>query len=121
MRRWLLMFVLVVLPLQSVWGAAARYCLHERTDAAKQHFGHHEHRHQASASAAAGDAADGLGADHADCGQCHGGACASFPALPLNVAAMPPQPVQAGLQSPYRSHTPPTPERPDRSASVPAA
>lgn len=44
MRHWLAVLLLVLLPFQSVWAAAGRYCQHETgTDA--RHFGHHDHQH----------------------------------------------------------------------------
>ncbi|MBU0601652.1 MAG: hypothetical protein KKD25_04520 [Gammaproteobacteria bacterium] len=48
MRRWLSILLLVFLPFQFTWAAAAGYCQHE-TGAAAQHFGHHDHKHQAVA------------------------------------------------------------------------
>lgn len=73
MRRVLLMFLLVLLPFQYVWAAAAPYCQHEQT--AAQHVGHHEHKHQRSAKAGstAGEPADAgqLSASlDDDCGYC---------------------------------------------------
>jgi hypothetical protein len=55
MRRWLTILLLVVLPLQFSWAAAASYCQHDE-DASTQHVGHHDHQHQAADSSAAGDA-----------------------------------------------------------------
>jgi hypothetical protein len=42
MRRWLIMFLLSLLPLQVSWAAAATvdYCAHDQGGAS--HFGHHE-------------------------------------------------------------------------------
>lgn len=80
-RRFLAIFMLVVLPFQFSWAAAASYCAHESSpDAA--HFGHHEHQHHADGSdlepvvadeAAGADAQDGKasGGTDLDCGQCH--------------------------------------------------
>lgn len=84
-RRWLVLFLLVLLPLQMSWAAVAGYCAHTAaTDAA--HFGHHGHEdhphaNQAQSSAkpeAAADAAAKPGgkassdkALDADCGHCH--------------------------------------------------
>nr|ART41037.1 L611 [uncultured bacterium] len=48
MRRWLSILLLVFLPFQFSWAAVAGYCQHE-TGAAAQHFGHHDHQHQAAA------------------------------------------------------------------------
>ncbi|CAM3601221.1 cation efflux protein, CzcI family [Paracidovorax anthurii] len=70
MRRWLLIFLLTVLPLQFTWAEAAGYCAHEPT-AASQHFGHHVHQHDGSAGASH-DASFSGDADQ-DCGACHAG------------------------------------------------
>lgn len=56
MRRWLTVFLLILLPLQLSWAVAATYCAHE-ADPAVSHVGHHEHRHEASDDAASADAA----------------------------------------------------------------
>jgi hypothetical protein len=53
MHRWLLTFLLVLLPLQFVWAAAAPYCGHEQSSDA-QHVGHHAHVHRTSKSEAPG-------------------------------------------------------------------
>jgi len=44
MRRWLAIFLLVLLPAQLGWAAVGVYCAHE-SGAAADHFGHHAHRH----------------------------------------------------------------------------
>lgn len=44
MRRWLTLLLLVTLPLQFTWAAAAAYCQHEQAPSAR-HMGHHEHEH----------------------------------------------------------------------------
>lgn len=89
MRRYILIFMMCLLPLQWSWAAAARVCQHEQGVA---HFGHHEHQHVGAAQAAgpahaadaaateAGEAGAGLhdaAADsaqqsHPDCHTCHG-------------------------------------------------
>lgn len=74
MRRYLILFLLVLMPLQLSWAAAGSYCGHE-TGPQANHFGHHPHEH------AAGDAPDldagtpdkQSSAPHPDCGTCHGG------------------------------------------------
>jgi len=43
MKRYLVMLLLVLLPLQFSWAAAGAYCAHE--EAAAPHFGHHVHKH----------------------------------------------------------------------------
>ena len=41
MRRWLLIFLLLLLPFQLSWAASAAYCQHER-DTQPEHWGHHQ-------------------------------------------------------------------------------
>jgi mono/diheme cytochrome c family protein len=69
MRRWLAILLLVFLPLQSLWAAAAPYCAHEETPKS-MHLGHHAHEHQETQPEP--DSSDGLGAAHTDCHVCHG-------------------------------------------------
>lgn len=85
MHRWLLTILLVLLPLQFVWAAAAPYCGHEQSSDA-QHVGHHAHVHRTSKS-------EVLGAEHSlvtsdagttldneldnDCAFCQHSACKS--------------------------------------------
>lgn len=102
MRRWLTIFLLVFLPLQFTWTAAAAYCQHEQ-ESGIGHFGHHEHKHAASTASngdAASDAANGNdndapapGAEHTDCAFCHLSLAKSFGtlaiALPAPVMALP--------------------------------
>lgn len=54
MRRFLIIFLLLALPLQMSWAAVATYCKHE-SGVAAQHFGHHEHEHQAKPAEPAKD------------------------------------------------------------------
>ncbi|NUZ09082.1 DUF2946 family protein [Piscinibacter koreensis] len=73
MRIWVLVFLLVLLPLQSAWASAASYCRHE-TGVAAKHVGHHEHRHIASGNTdVSSDQRAGGGLDDVDgdCGYCH--------------------------------------------------
>lgn len=72
MRRWLAIFLLVFLPLQFSWAAVAGYCQHE-ADAASQHFGHHEHKHQANAGHDGVADTKLTGGIDNDCGTCHAG------------------------------------------------
>lgn len=79
MQRWLLIFLLVLLPLQFVWAAASPYCRHEQT-ATVQHVGHHEHAHGKSKSAAAYSESTVITSDvnptsDSDCEYCHHSAC----------------------------------------------
>ena len=75
MRRWFSIFLLVFLPLQFSWTMAASYCLHE-TDQTAQHFGHHEHKHQANDVAK--DAKGSLVNADNDCAVCHAGCLAAM-------------------------------------------
>ncbi len=57
MRRLFIVFLMFLLPLQSVWSAAATVCSHEKTQAGERHFGHHEVHHEVTtvADASASD------------------------------------------------------------------
>jgi hypothetical protein len=81
MRRLLLVFLMVLLPLQWTWATAARVCAHEQV-AASAHVGHHEHQHEKAERVADQPDAGQPGAlsDHPDCGVCHGMCSAVAPA-----------------------------------------
>lgn len=92
MQRIVLVFLLLLLPVQWTWAAAASICRHESNIHAN-HFGHHEHRHDHQASTPvsvdAVDAADDTQAQgdfgaHADCATCHG----AVPALVMQAAVV---------------------------------
>jgi hypothetical protein len=108
MRRWLAILLLVFLPLQSLWVAAAPYCGHEEGPAAV-HIGHHTHEHQQSQA----DIDPPVALDpHSDCHVCHGAAAAVSAAVSTSSQAAPP----ARPQVPSRSlPAPPVipPERPN--------
>ncbi|MFY7916691.1 MAG: cation efflux protein, CzcI family [Rubrivivax sp.] len=95
MRRWFLILLLAVLPLQFSWAAVATYCGHE-TGAQAKHLGHHEHQHTDQAGvdkdSAPADQSVPAGFDF-DCGHCHGtGACVPVPMdgmAPLTLASHP--------------------------------
>lgn len=112
--RLLVIVLLVLLPIQLVWAAAAPYCAHEPTTAASKHFGHHEHKHQASESAPNTDA---LGTYHADCETCHLGASASLAPPMLDMFVLPDATSRSDHIPRFRSYFPPGLERPDRSAA----
>lgn len=120
MRRWLAIFLLVLLPLQFSWAAVAPYCQHE-ADGTTQHFGHHEHKHQAATAdelsvADAGDI-DSFAVD-ADCTACHAGCAAAMAAVPS--LALDAAPALPGSWSPQVPAAPPKGqrERPNWPASV---
>lgn len=113
MKKFLLIVLLLVLPLQYSWAAAAVYCQHER--GAAPHLGHHAHQHQAQDGQAQDD--DGGGgaskAFHADCESCHLFSHAALvPDMPAPLASM----AQSHRATParhYASHIPDSPKRPD--------
>ena len=122
MRRWLLILLLLVVPFQMVWAAAAPYCAHETDTGSKKHFGHHEHRHHAgdTTASAADDNSPAPGAHHADCESCHLG-CSAPIVVPAAAAGPQPLGVMLVFDDPcYASHIPSGPERPDRSRPTPA-
>ena len=116
MRRWLAIFMLVLLPLQFSWAAVAAYCGHE-TGQHAQHLGHHEHEHEHAGSAKVDN--DRVPADPSapagfdlDCGHCHG-TCVSMPATvnfaaPLSVDTHPTTPIEGAMRTLAQS----PPERP---------
>ncbi|MFL9879536.1 hypothetical protein PQR63_14150 [Herbaspirillum rhizosphaerae] len=68
MRRYLIIFLLLLLPLQFSWAAVASYCQHE-TESSTQHIGHH-----AADAGSKQDQTPGKKlseSDDADCGFCH--------------------------------------------------
>lgn len=78
MRRLLLVFLSILLPLQFAWAGAAAYCAHEGADqpaAVTSHFGHHTHQHQADAHSSdkgiGKSAGKSLALPDADCTACH--------------------------------------------------
>jgi hypothetical protein len=77
MRRWLQIFLLLLLPFQLSWAASAAYCQHER-DVQPLHWGHHEHQTSEAGregGARADDAQKSPGtqpnAAAGDCAACH--------------------------------------------------
>ena len=71
--KFLAVILLVLLPIQFVWGAATGYCQHE-TRTSDTHFGHHVHEHQAKLATRLKDSAEvdrSIGGDHPDCPSCH--------------------------------------------------
>lgn len=85
MRRLILIVMMLLVPGQWTWAAAASYCEHE---SGNWHFGHHEHQHAASADEAGG--ADPVAAQHLDCEVCHGvGVALNGAASLLGMALLP--------------------------------
>lgn len=117
MRRWLAILMLVLLPLQSVWAAAAAYCQHE-TGADAQHFGHHEHKHHQGLTDTSNSADASSFAVDSDCAVCHAGCAAATVEVPSIVVD-----ASRPAITPWHPHAPvapPTaqPERPNWSFPV---
>lgn len=110
MKKLFLIFLLVVMPLQSSWAMVAIYCQPENEVTAK-HFGHHEHQHEHH-HAQAGPDSDGDLKSTSDCLDCHGLhsgiAVSSFDVAPSGPIAGPPADVKARLISTSTSR----PEKP---------
>ena len=109
-KKLLLIFLLLALPFQYSWAAAAAYCQHEEAHAS--HFGHHSHHHVAQAETA--DEQGKLAKFDNDCGYCHL-SCQATPltaVVNLNMPEATAPPV--GKASPFSSHFPESPRRPDR-------
>ncbi|MGY4828565.1 DUF2946 family protein [Sphaerotilaceae bacterium SBD11-9] len=101
MRRWLAILLLVILPLQFSWVAAASLCQHEQ-DVSTQHVGHHEHQHKASsdkpntatdAHGLQADKSDGKGKQsaemHADCAYCQLSVTKPLSLVSVSLAGLP--------------------------------
>ena len=112
-KKLLAILLLVAVPFQFAWGAAAVYCQHEQS-ASVQHFGHHVHQHQ-NADESSGHAGK-LSQLHQDCGYCHALSPASMPA---KASTMKFSPGSVHAEPPvvsFTSHIPEGPREPDRFA-----
>jgi hypothetical protein len=77
MKSFFAILLLVLLPLNAAFAAAAGYCQHQQETAQAAHFGHHAHQHDSAA-----DKADNSGAQiDPDCGFCHLSFSSFIPAL----------------------------------------
>ncbi len=114
MRRFLLIFLVVMMPLQLSWAAVSSYCQHESGAAAK-HFGHHEHQHQQGTKVVGSDPtnAKAFGAVDTDCHFCH----AASPVILSNeelASSIVAEPLFASWTADAsRSNPSPRPERPN--------
>lgn len=111
MRRWLIIFFLLLLPMQLSWAVGTAYCKHE-AGAAAQHFGHHEHQHTDDEGANSPTLNANSAAD-ADCSTCHAGCGSAI----VNSTSLPAIHLSSGLHSwqhfRFSSHTASLPERPN--------
>ena len=118
MRRFLLILLLALLPLQFSWAAVAGYCQHETGPAAK-HFGHHAHQHgKADAEGAKDVKTKALLTVDGDCSFCHLSAAVSLPAAQVQTEFPVPAKPQFSYRLSYDSHIPMGLERPDRGIAV---
>lgn len=77
MKRYLVIFLLVLLPLQFSWAAMVSYCQHE-TGVAAKHPGHHTHDHgSADHQESSKNSSQSAGMYH-DCATCHMGCTADM-------------------------------------------
>jgi hypothetical protein len=108
MRRFLLVLLLVVMPLQSTWASTAEHCLAPSLE------------HDRPFAVRAVDA-DDPAACPAHCAACHAG-CVATPVPPAHhqrgVCA---GPLPKGHDAQFESHVPTGPERPDRGDLLVAA
>lgn len=119
MRRWLILLLLAMLPIQFTWAAAAPYCAHEsghEAPSSARHVGHHEHEHQA-ASGEAQPAPDGQDvaqpAGDNDCGYCHLGAARPVQADAVGVPALNGRKLPDNAVHPLQTREPDRRERPN--------
>lgn len=74
MRRWFLIVLLALLPLQLVQASLVVYCKHEKAGSS-QHVGHHQHEHQSADTSSEpfgkSDSLGTTGGGDLDCEYCH--------------------------------------------------
>lgn len=109
MKKYLLILLMLILPAQYTWSAAAVYCQHEQN--AAYHFGHHAHHHKATSEE---------GAHHGkvttldnDCEYCHLFYHAFLVPFDTHPAAQPALTYTAPGTLSYTSHIPRRPPRPN--------
>lgn len=112
MKKFLLILLLTILPLQYTWAAAAVYCKHEQSSST--HFGHHSHQHKTQVDEPdEPDEAKKSKELHGDCEYCH---LFSHTYLLHQVSDfdLPAKPERAqALRLTFSSHIPDLPKRPD--------
>lgn len=110
MKRYFLIFLLMLLPLQFSWAAAGAYCAHEEGLAA-QHFGHHVHKHDSNSNDA--KETPQKAKTDIDCEYCHHvSASAIFAAAPFQHAPQRSAHMRFEVHR-YASHIPDLIPRPD--------
>jgi hypothetical protein len=104
--------MMLVLPLQLSWAAAATYCQHESSPAVS-HYGHHVHKHLTKSGDAKSESSPSKLLSDDDCTVCHlgGAGIVSMPSLsvPVDVAKAD---TPRGIIPLLTSSRPDRPERP---------
>jgi hypothetical protein len=108
-KKYLLILLMLLLPAQYSWSAAAVYCQHEQSS--PFHFGHHAHQHQAKPDDSGSHGKVKM-AD-TDCEYCHMFSHAFF--VPCDTCSMEPIGLSHVSSSTltYTSHIPKKPPRPN--------
>ncbi|MGI4848200.1 MAG: cation efflux protein, CzcI family [Janthinobacterium lividum] len=109
MKKFLLIFLLIVLPVQYSWAAAVAYCTHEKEQST--HFGHHVHQHQGQKSDDNGS--NKLVKVHSDCSVCQFAAHAPLTSFTPDIAIPVLVTHWATNIVRFTSHIPDTPPVPD--------
>ena len=124
MRRWLLIFLLVLLPFQFSWASASAYCQHER-DTQPEHWGHHESETRGTDRSHSGEGAQKNSSTQpnavvGDCAVCHSGSVqhAEASAEPAKAAARVAPALRATSAERFASHISDVPVRPDWSLAL---
>lgn len=125
MRRWLLIFLLLLLPFQFSWAASAAYCQHER-DLQARHWGHHEHPSESGSenNARADDTQKSPGTQPnavlGDCAVCHLGHTQHMPSAAEQEQGLPAvaQALRVMRAEHFVSHISEVPVRPARPLAV---
>lgn len=111
MRKLVLLFLLILLPLQTTWAAVSGYCQHEQDEQQSQHLGHHTHKHHNTSGQQ--DVQPQNSSQDSDCGVCH---MSGVAAIPVGTQMLPVQLDSAvffplSLRLPFKA--PETPDRPN--------
>ena len=105
----MLIFLMMLLPVQYSWSAAAVYCQHEQNS--PFHFGHHAHQHTAQPDDAKGNGK--VKSADTDCEYCHLFSHAFFVPFDARPAAIPELRHMALPAVDYTSFIPRRPPRPN--------
>ncbi|WP_034294243.1 cation efflux protein, CzcI family [Herbaspirillum sp. RV1423] len=113
MRRFFLVILLLLLPLQLSWAAMASYCQNEAIQT-RAHFGHHEHTTTPKSVSTKEKVSKGAADNDVECGFCHLSCAKSvctYPQLKASVDFNPA--VYPFIHSSFSSHIAEGPEKPN--------